>query len=278
MKFAICNELFQGWEFARTVDCVAQVGYQGIELAPFTFADSVADITSAQRHGIRNTAEAAGLEIVGLHWLLTKPEGLHLMHPDKEVRAKTIAYLRQLVEFCAEVGGSVMTFGSPNQRRILPGMTRETAWSYAVEALRSCGEAASSYGVLICMEALPPAQTNFLNTNAEVRDLVRAVDHPNVRMMIDVKSMYVEEIPIPDNIRSCQGLFYHVHANDANQRWPGSGDVDFRPIFKALQDVGYHGYVSVEVFDFAAPPEIIAVEALNYMSQCLEDIGVSSDQ
>ncbi|NLY30643.1 MAG: sugar phosphate isomerase/epimerase [Firmicutes bacterium] len=275
MKFAICNELFEGWEFARTVECVAQVGYQGIELAPFTFADSVVDISRAERREIRKTAEAAGLQIVGLHWLLTKPEGLHLMHPDKAVREKTVDYLLRLVEFCADVGGTVMTFGSPNQRTILPGVSRETALTLAVEGLQICGETARSHGVMICLEALPPAQTNFLNTNAEVRALVRAVDHPNVQMMIDVKSMYVEDMPIPDNIHACQGLFHHVHANDANQRWPGSGDVDFRPIFRALQDVGYDGYVSVEVFDFAAPPETIALEALRYMSQCLTEIRSS---
>lgn len=272
MKFAICNELFEGWAFERIVDCAAQVGYQGIELAPFTFGDSVTDISSEERRAIRKTAEAAGLEIVGLHWLLTKPEGLHLMHPDKEVREKTVDYLCQLVEFCADVGGWIMTFGSPNQRSILPGMSRETAWGFAVEGLQACGEAARSRGVMICMEALPPVQTNFLNTNAEVRDLVRAVDHPNIQMMIDVKSMYVEDIPIPDNIHACRGLFHHVHANDANQRWPGSGDVDFRPIFAALQDVGYDGYVSVEVFDYAAPPKTMAEEALRYMSKCLAEV------
>lgn len=270
MRFAICNELFEGWEFAKTVDFLAGLGYDAVEIAPFTLAESVGAIGRTERRAIRETASRAGLAIAGLHWLLVKPAGLHLTSPDAATRRRTQAYLRELIDFCAEIGGSTLVFGSPNQRNIVPEIDRETGWRYAVEGFRICGEAAAEKGVTLCLEALPGQMTNLLNTNEEVRAMVDEVAHPNVAMMVDVKSMCAEDIPIPDNIRACRGRIRHVHANDANLKGPGFGEVDFRPIFGALREIGYQGFVSVEVFDFTPDPETIARESLRYMRSCLE--------
>ena len=269
MRFAVCNELFQGWEHRRVVEFLAATGYDGIELAPFTFADSVEMISREQRREIAATARDAGLAITGLHWLLVKPTGLHLTHPDASVRQKTVDYLRHLIDFCADVGGSTLIFGSPKQRSIAPEISREAGWEMLRAGFAACGGAAQSRGVTLCLEALPADLTNILNTNAEVIEMVNAVAHPNIQMMIDVKSMGAESIAIPENIRACAGRFRHVHANDANLKGPGFGAVDFHPIFAALREVGYDGFVSVEVFDFAEGPETIARESLRYMKQCL---------
>lgn len=275
MRFAICNELFEGWDHRRVVDFVADAGYDGLELAPYTFADHVAEVTPAQRTEIRRIAEDRGLAITGLHWLLVKPAGLHLLHPEAAVRTRTVDYLRALIDFCADVGGTNLVFGSPNQRSLVDGVRPDDAWLWAREGFFACGEAAAARGVTLCLEALPEDLTNFLNTNAEVIDLVRAIAHPNVRMMIDVKSMCAEAMPIEDNIHACRGWFRHVHANDANLLGPGFGDVDFVPIFAALKEQAYEGFVSVEVFDFKPGPEAIATKSLAYMKECLEGGGAA---
>ena len=75
MKIGICNELFQGWPIAQIFEYAARLGYGGVEIAPFTLADSVRDISSGKRKEIRRAAEEQGIEIIGLHWLLVKPEG-----------------------------------------------------------------------------------------------------------------------------------------------------------------------------------------------------------
>ena len=116
MRFAICNELFESWDFRRQVEFVKATGYDGLELAPFTFADSVTEISADRRKELKKIAADAGLELTGLHWLLVKPPGLHLTSPDKAIRAKTVDYLKQLIDFCGDLGAKFMVFGSPNQR------------------------------------------------------------------------------------------------------------------------------------------------------------------
>lgn len=261
-KFAICNETFgeQPWE--EVCRFVAETGYDGIELAPFTFAPSVEELGPEARRGIARTARDAGLEVVGLHWLLVSPPGLHINSPDPELRRRTAEYLRALVHFCGDVGGRVMIFGSPKQRWVEEGTPREQAWEWTAEAYRSVMPDAAARGVTLCMEALPPPESNFIETAAEAAQMVGSVDHPNFRLMLDVKSMCAEERPVPDIIREFCPLVEHFHANDANRRGPGFGDTDFRSIAAALGECGYRGYVSVEVFDYTPDPQTIARESL----------------
>lgn len=271
MKFAICNELFQGWEPRRVVDFVAGLGYDGLEVAPFTLGETVDGISPAQRREFRTMAEAAGLSIAGLHWLLLKPEGLHLAHPEPQVRRRTVDYLHRLIDLCGDLGGSVMVFGSPKQRSTLVGVTRADAWRWAAEGFAACGDAAASRGVTLCLEPLPADLTDLLNTAAEARAMVAEIAHPNVQMMLDVKSMTTEAQPIPAIIRESRGFYRHLHANDANGRGPGFGAVDFRPILHALAAERFTGFVSVEVFDFTPDPETVARESLQNLRVCLPE-------
>ena len=116
MKYAICNETFEGWEHARICRAVAELGYTGLEIAPFTLGLRITDVSAAQRKNLRAEAEAVGLRIIGLHWLLAKTEGLHLTSPDPAIRQRTADYLVELAKACRDLGGDLMVFGSPAQR------------------------------------------------------------------------------------------------------------------------------------------------------------------
>ncbi len=265
MKFSMCNEFCEGRDFQSACRLAAAAGYQGIEIAPFTLADSVEDVGADRRREIRATAADAGLEIVGLHWLLVKPEGLHLNSPDPAVRQRTVDYLRAEIDFCADLGGTVMVVGSPKQRNVPPGQSYGEVWERSVQVFRQISDHAGQRGVCLCIEPLGAVETNFVQTAAQARRLVRDVDHPDFRMILDVKAMCEDEEPIPDVIRHCAPYLRHFHANDANRRWPGSGETDFAPIAAALYEIAYDGYVSVEVFDFSAGPEKIAHRSIEYL-------------
>jgi D-psicose/D-tagatose/L-ribulose 3-epimerase len=270
-KFAICNETFGDWPWERVCRFVAETGYDGIELAPFTFAPSVEELGPEERRRIGEVARAAGLEVVGLHWLLVSPPGLHINAPGPELRQRTTEYLRALVHFCADVSGRVMTFGSPKQRWVAEETPRDQAWEWTAEAFRAVMPDAAERGVTLCMEALPGPESNFVMTQAESAAMVRSVDHPNFRLMLDVKSMCAEGRPLPEIIREFCPLAEHFHANDANRRGPGFGDTDFRPIAAALRECGYRHWLSVEVFDYSPDPETIARGSLRALREAFEE-------
>jgi sugar phosphate isomerase/epimerase len=268
MRYAICNETFEGWDHARICRTVADLGYTGLEMAPFTLALRITDVSAEQRRTLRRQAEECGLTIIGLHWLLARTEGLHLTSPDSKVRAATASYLVELARGCADLGGEVLVFGSPAQRRIPAGATKAQAADWAVDTFRRASAGIADTGVRLCLEPLAQPEADFLNTCAEAVELLDRLDHPAFALHQDVKAMSAEEAPIPDLIRRYSARTAHFHANDANRRGPGFGATDFVPIFAALHQTAYAGWVSVEVFDYSPDPETIARESIRYMREC----------
>jgi sugar phosphate isomerase/epimerase len=270
MKFAICNEIFQGWKIDDVLSYAAKLGYGGVEIAPFTLANSVTEISAAQRSRLREVAGRTGVEIIGIHWVLVKPEGLYINHPDSQIRERTSDYFCELVDFCADLGGSRMIVGSPKQRNVLPGVSFEQARDWAIDTFSDAVARAEERKVTVCFEPLGPSETNFINSAAEAIAFVRRLPSPYFQIILDVKAMSAEPAPIPQIIRQAWPHFRHFHANDPNLKGPGFGEVDFRPIAAALNGVGYDGFVSVEVFNFDEGAETIASKSLAYLRQVFE--------
>jgi sugar phosphate isomerase/epimerase len=267
MKFAICNEIFQAWKIEDVFAHAAKLGYDGVEIAPFTFANSVSDISAAERKRLRESAARNGIEIAGIHWVLVKPEGLYINHPDPNIRERTSDYFCELVDFCADLGGTRMVVGSPKQRNLLPEVSFEQGRAWALETMRYPVARGTARGVTICFEPLGPAETNFINTAAEAIDFVQRLPSHHFKIILDVKAMSSEPDPIPQIIQQSWPHFAHFHANDPNLKGPGFGQVDFQPIAHALKAVGYNGFVSVEVFNFDDGAETIASKSLAYLRQ-----------
>src|SRR5437867_1301292 len=264
MQFGICNEIFKDWKIEDSMAFAKKTGYDVIEIAPFTLAKYVTDISAAERTRIRETAARIGIAISGIHWVLVQAEGMYVTHPDSTVRQKTAKYFCDLVDFCADLGGKIMVVGSPKQRNIMPGVSSQQAWDWAAATFRDAVAQAAERGVTICFEPLAPAETNFINTGADAIQFVEAFHSPSFKIILDVKAMCSESKPIPQIIRQSWPHFAHFHANDKNLKGPGFGDVDFKPIAAALKEAGYEGYVSVEVFKFEEGAEMIASKSMEY--------------
>ncbi len=272
-RYAICNETFGDWPLAKACDFVATCGYSGIEIAPFTLANSPSELSPAARGEIRRTIARGGLDCVGLHWLLAQTEGLHVADPDAAVRDRTVAYLADLARLCHDLGGRVLVFGSPKQRSLLPGVTLEQAHGFIREVFSRLVPVLETTDTVVALEPLSFAETDVLTTAAETCALLTSIGSPHVRLHLDVKAMAAEPTPTPDIIRASAPWLEHFHANDENLRGPGFGSVDFLPIFHALDEIGYAGWVSVEVFDLAPGAERLARESIAYMQRIEGDLA-----
>jgi sugar phosphate isomerase/epimerase len=265
MKFGICNETYVNWDFPRTCADIAASGYAGVEIAPFTLNEDPRKLTEQNAKDCGKIARDAGLEVIGLHWLLVKPPGMHLTTPDNAMRARTVEFARHLVRLCAALGGPIMVWGSPKQRSIADGDRYDDAAKRAADAMRQVCDVAGPLGVTIAMEPLTIAETNFLTSAEETVRFIKAVDDPACRLHLDVKAMSAEKKPIPQIIAESKDLLAHFHANDPNLRGPGFGEVKFEPIAQALREAKYEGYVSVEVFDYTPDPQTIARKSIEYL-------------
>jgi sugar phosphate isomerase/epimerase len=274
MRYAICQELYEAAPWDDQCRRIAEAGYTGIEVAPFTIADDLSTVSDQTLQQMKQTAADHGLEIIGLHWLLAKTQGLHLTSADADIRAATTNYLKLLAHVCSQLGGKVMVFGSPQQRSLQEGVTTAEAMEYAADVFRNATATFEQHEVELCVEPLTPLETDFLNTCEQAVELIEMVDHPTMRLHQDVKAMLGGEADdIPAVIHRYKDYCGHFHVNDSNLLGPGMGDTDFRPILKALLETGYSGWVSVEVFDYTPGADQIAQQSIAYLKSILAEIS-----
>lgn len=269
LPIAICNELFEGWSLARICQFCRPLGYSGLELAPFTLGQEPTRLAPSHIRAVKQTVVEEGMQIVGLHWLLAKTNGLHLTVKDTSIRAKTAEYLSKLVELCADLGGRVLVLGSPLQRSFPDGTSHDDAAKRAVETLSLVVPKLEQSGLVLAIEPLGPQETNFLQTAASAVELIGQLGSKNVQLHLDVKAMSTEAISISEILRQHGSALAHFHANDPNRLGPGMGAVDYRAFWPALIESGYRSWVSVEVFDFSPGPEAIARQSISYLNQMM---------
>ena len=278
-RFAVCNELYQGYDFSAACREIAAIGYSGIEIAPFTLAEDATSLSAADRGHIRKAIADAGLEFVGLHWLLMSPPGLHATSPDIALRRRTWDFIRGLIDLCADLsssssaGQSVMVFGSPKQRSAVGGVSPHDAVNLFSEELAGAGKHAASREVTLLLEALSPVQTDVVTSLAEAVSIVRQITNPAVQTMFDVHNASDEQLPHTDLIRQYLPFIRHVHVNEMDGREPGTGAYDFAALLAALRANGYAGWISLEVFDFSRPPREIASAALHHLKACAASLA-----
>jgi D-psicose/D-tagatose/L-ribulose 3-epimerase len=281
MKIALCNEVIREMHFAAQCNYAAALGYNGLEVAPFTLDENPHRLPSSTRAELRRFAGDAGIEITGLHWLLVTPKGLSINAKDSSVRQQTVDVMRGLIDLCADLGGKVLVHGSPAQRSISPDDNSAEAWLRARDCFAAVGSAAEAAKVVYCIEPLSPRDTNFINTVAEAVRMVEATGSPAVRTMIDsCAAGQAETVPVAEVIDRWlpTGNIRHIHVNDTNRRGPGEGNVRFAPIFAALVRHAYSGIVSVEPFDYHPNGPASAARAIGYVRGILESLGRDPDK
>ena len=124
-RIGLCNEVLGNRTFAEQCDIAARLGYDGLEVAPFTLAAEPHRLPVADRRVLRQTAADAGIAVTGLHWLLQTPAGLSITSRDRAQRERTKDFMRDLCNLCADLGGKALVHGSAANRLLEPGFENE---------------------------------------------------------------------------------------------------------------------------------------------------------
>ncbi len=269
-RYSICNEIFEKREFRAACKLTRAMGYTGLEISPFTLADNVNDISADRRKDLRDIMHSEGLEFVGLHWLLVTPNWLHITTPDVELRTRSWNYFRELIDLAGDLGEgqnepSIMVLGSPKQRGTRDGITVPDAVDHLVAGLKSVADHAQERKCLIAMETLDHSQTDVDNTLAETAHIVHRVNKAAVETMFDFHNTPDETDPPDVLVERYFPMIRHVHINEMDGRWPGSGHSDYVPLLRTLKRKNYRGWISLEVFDFKAGAETIGRESIGYL-------------
>jgi D-psicose/D-tagatose/L-ribulose 3-epimerase len=275
MRIALCNEVIAPMPFPKQCEYAAKLGYDGLEIAPYTLSDEPHRLGAAQIAAARVAAQDAGVAVTGLHWLLLKPAGLSISSKDASVRRKTVDVMLAFVDQCAELGGRYLVHGSPHQRRVDPGETRAAAMARAQESFAAVAERAEKSGVLYCIEPLATDQTPLINTLEEAAHMVQAISNPAIKSMLDCSAagrMERESLAALVERWLPQGVIAHVQVNDRNRRGPGQGEQRFAPLLGALKRHGYDGDIAVEPFDYVPDGPAAAARAIGYIRGIIEAI------
>lgn len=272
-RHSICNEAFDKWPFADACKAIRKAGYTGIEIAPFTLAETPGEITAARRAEYREIIRSEGLTFAGLHWLMVSPKGLHVTGPDAGLRRRSWDHIRALIDLCADLGpDGVMVFGSPNQRATTGGLSREQATRNFIDGLAGVAPQAASRGVKVLVEALPIAQSDVVQTLAEAVAIVEEISSPAIRTMFDVHNAIDEREPHAALLERYFPFIRHVHVNELDGRHCGAGSYDFKPVLEVLRRRAYTGWVSLEAFDFTPGAERLANESLRHLENQIDQL------
>lgn len=279
LKIALCNEVLAHLPFDAQCVAAAAMGYDSLEVAPYTLASNPMQITDAAAVALARVAQDQGLAISGLHWLLVAPAGLSIASRDTALRRRTTDVMCRLVELCQLMGGRYLVHGSPKQRSVPPGETQAATLERVRSSLATAAQHAQACGVTYCIEPLSAKETDVLNTVAQAAQLVDDINSPAFKTMIDCSAAGQSESESVDALMGRwmpTGRIAHVQVNDPNRRGPGQGAMRFQSILKTLlrmQEAGYYnGIVAVEPFDYVPDGMGAAAHSIGYLRGVLQSL------
>jgi len=267
-RLAICSETFAGADFAGICKSARRSGFSGLEVDPANLGEDPAALSADRRKEVRAMLSDAGLIYVGMHSFLKTPKGMHLTTPDNATRQRTLDYFARLLDLSADLGSnSVMVLGSSKQRSAVAESSVADATARLEEGLGRLSLLAAQREVTILLEPLSPQFTNVVNTLAASRSIVERIGSRGLATMFDTHNTTAETEPASVLIAKHLKQIRHVHLNEMDGRYPGSGNYLFRELLQALRDNEYKGWLSVELFDFQPDGETVASKSAAHIRE-----------
>jgi sugar phosphate isomerase/epimerase len=233
---------YRDWsEFDDDLACMKAAGYDAVEL-------QIADPALFDEERVRRSLQRIGYAMCAFQTGSTYySRGNCLCTADHMVRRRTIDLLMSFVDLASR-WNAVIVFGSL-QGRLSDEPERLAGEARIREAIREVGEYAGNKRVTIAFEPVNHGEVGFHNTIAEVAGLIRSLNLPGVRMMIDTFHMNIEEKDMLAPLSAIQDILAHVHLSETNRDVLGEGHWPTAAFVDALAGIGYQGYCSVGVYN-----------------------------
>ena len=246
MKFGM-NLLLWGGEINEThyplFEELKKMGFDGLEIPIFNPGlDYGAIATELENQGLERTA------------VTVRTEEDNPISPESPVRSKGVAATKQVLDVCHTLGATHLVGPYHSALGLFSGAPpSDDEWQWGVESMQQVAEHAGGANVMLGVECLNRFETYFLTCHSDAAKFVKAVDHPNCRMMYDTFHANIEEKNVTQAVKGCADVMCHVHISENDRSTPGAGDVKWDETFDVLKEVGYDGWLTIEAFGNALP-------------------------
>jgi sugar phosphate isomerase/epimerase len=283
MKLAFSSNAFRNWSIEETIGILAGIGYQGIELMadrPHAWPE---DMSPAKLDSIRKALETNRMEVSNVNAFMMcaykdpKSGRSGTFHwpswidKDADTREARIRHTVAAVDVAAGVGAKTMSTepGGP-----VEGRTREECYRLFAEGLKRAADRGREKGVLVCVE---PEPTLLIEKGHEYEEFVsKYVSYPGVGLNFDMGHFYCVGEDPASLIRGVGKAAAHFHLEDiAADRVhfhlpPGKGAMDYKAIFASLKQIGYQGWVTIELYPFQEDSIDVAKKAYAFIRPFLD--------
>lgn len=244
----------------ETIRRLARIGYDAIEIGAAAPHAYPAYMTPERRRDIAKCLSDNGIKLSSMLPAPGGGPGFNVASADPLERAAAIDQYKQVADLCTEWGGGVLMYVAGWQSY---GTSREQAWEWSRVALE---EIARSTDLTVCVEPTS-ADSNLVDSCDDVLAMMDEVNLPNVAAMFDTyHTLFRKEVPT-DYVYRLGKRLKHIHLADVNREPPGRGVVDYPLLIQALRDIGYDGYLTMEIgFNRRdVDPDSMALTAFNYL-------------
>ena len=276
MKLSVSTWIFGDEPFEHSAARLARLGCDGVEVLgePDRYTPAV----------IKEQCDRHGLAVYSVLAMATGDRDL--AHPDRDVRAHGISYLRSVLAFASALGASIVSTIPTAVLRTDPigagGVEvdwlhgYEQEWALAVESVRDVAEEAEARGVTLAIEPINRYETYLVRTAEQARRFVADVGSSAVKIQLDTFHMNLEEADPAAAIRATGARLCNLHLADSNRRAVGDGCLDWASILAALLEIDYRGPLTLEPVP-ADPNVFLAVRMARNQPLHDRDIEVSID-
>ena len=276
-KIAFSSNAFKKNTLAEAIDFIGDVGYAGAEIMADVPHAYPASFDSQQRETLVQKMKAKQLVVSNVNAFTHFADG-DTYHPtwiedDERAREMRITHTMRAIELAGQIGAKTLSL-QPGGPMIGTSLTRELAGERFAEGLNRVLELARRHGVILAVEPEPGL---FIQTAAEYlafkSDFFK--DEPQVRMNCDIGHLFCVGDDPASVIRELPEQIAHVHLEDIGSNrvhqhlTPGKGVIDFRQIFSALDDIGYQGWTTVELYPYETTAAGVAKMAWDHLRPML---------